>query len=334
MSIHRFFKRQFLVRSRVRAVAFLFCILLIFGCGREETANNPVVETASGVTPDEAALISTKYFPMTVGSRWVYRHSDGSEWQREITDARKIGNHTYFFFSHDRPMENPHLDSFRAPAYTLGLNRFVLLMKAMELENLVGQAILESGGNLGSLRHRFHNGEWRTTVTGEGFVILHTYKTQVGRHSDSVPIRLPLNPGMTYEALDMTMRGSIEGAQIVHSFEAQWVVSGSVGFPETIVTPAGSFPGCLKIQYGAEQTVETEEFRTGGLIPKESARSLLDLLEADVREELMELLNVIFPKLGFENLWIAPGVGPVKIETPNGIAELIDYEIKTVASGQ
>ena len=36
----------------------------------------------------------------------------------------------------------------------------------------------------------------------------------------------------------------------------------------------------------------------------------------------------IMPELGFETVWLAPGVGPVKIETPNGIAELIDYEKK------
>jgi hypothetical protein len=33
-------------------------------------------------------------------------------------------------------------------------------------------------------------------------------------------------------------------------------------------------------------------------------------------------------KLGLQTVWLAPGVGPVKIETPHGIAELIDYEIK------
>ena len=42
----------------------------------------------------------------------------------------------------------------------------------------------------------------------------------------------------------------------------------------------------------------------------------------------------IMPELGFETVWLAPGVGPVIIETPNGIAELIDYEINTVASVQ
>ena len=36
----------------------------------------------------------------------------------------------------------------------------------------------------------------------------------------------------------------------------------------------------------------------------------------------------IIPELGFETIWLAPGVGPVKIETVDGIAELIDYEIK------
>ena len=27
-------------------------------------------------------------------------------------------------------------------------------------------------------------------------------------------------------------------------------------------------------------------------------------------------------------MWLARGVGPVKIETPDGMAELIDYDIK------
>lgn len=40
------------------------------------------------------------------------------------------------------------------------------------------------------------------------------------------------------------------------------------------------------------------------------------------------------PKLGLEIVWLAPGVGPVKIEGAEGSAVLIDYEIKAVASPQ
>ena len=52
------------------------------------------------------------------------------------------------------------------------------------------------------------------------------------------------------------------------------------------------------------------------------------IIESDIHVELTDLLMAIMPELGFETVWLAPGVGPVKIETPNGIAELIDYEIK------
>ena len=70
------------------------------------------------------------------------------------------------------------------------------------------------------------------------------------------------------------------------------------------------------------------------LPPPKIQESLLSLLELDIREELADLMLSMAPGLGFETVWLAPGVGPVKIETPNGIAELIDYEMKAVASGQ
>ncbi len=56
----------------------------------------------------------------------------------------------------------------------------------------------------------------------------------------------------------------------------------------------------------------------------------LETVESEIREELNDLLMHLMPKLGLQTVWLAPGVGPVKIETPNGIAELIDYEIKAV----
>ena len=52
------------------------------------------------------------------------------------------------------------------------------------------------------------------------------------------------------------------------------------------------------------------------------------IIESDIHIELTDLLMAIMPELGFETVWLAPGVGPVKIETPNGITELIDYEKK------
>ena len=65
MSIHRFFRRRFPLRSRARGIAFLCFILLMYGCG-EETVDNPL-----GGTRETADFVpvSSIYYPMTVSSR-------------------------------------------------------------------------------------------------------------------------------------------------------------------------------------------------------------------------------------------------------------------------
>ena len=99
MSIHRFFKRQFPLRSRITGVAFLFFILLFSGCGGDEHITNPISESTGSEHP---APQPSNYFPMTFGSRWVYRYPDGSEHtrevlSREITYARKVGSYFTIF---------------------------------------------------------------------------------------------------------------------------------------------------------------------------------------------------------------------------------------------
>ena len=54
----------------------------------------------------------------------------------------------------------------------------------------------------------------------------------------------------------------------------------------------------------------------------------LETIESEIRKELTDLSMHLTTKLELHTVWLAPGVGPIKIETPNGIAELIDYEIK------
>ena len=77
MFLHRLLKKQISLRCTVSGVAFLFCILLIFGCGAEEaTDSNPLVETVGDATFN---TVTPNYFPMTLGNRWVYRSPDGSE---------------------------------------------------------------------------------------------------------------------------------------------------------------------------------------------------------------------------------------------------------------
>ena len=66
----------------------------------------------------------------------------------------------------------------------------------------------------------------------------------------------------------------------------------------------------------------------------------LELFEAELRKELITLFRDALPKMQLGAVWLAPDVGPVRIERADGISELISYDVKKgsnqrqVASGR
>ena len=333
MSIHCFFKRQFPLRSRTRGIAFLCFILLMYGCGGEESVDKPMAESVGDEKPINDVPISIPYYPMTVGNRWVYRNPDGSEWTREVIDAREIGGVLYHFFDYNPPTENGRLDFLHPTAYAGTHHRLVGLVKASKIDPTFWDIITESNEGGGGYGVRGNEFGYEIYKNGDGFVALENYITEVTWHSDWVPLRYPITPDSTYDALEIKLEGALEFISIFHSYEVQWSISGHVGSLQTIVTPAGKFNDCVGIYYDANVTpVTTKEIAVGKNHDTKKVPQLLSVLESDLNEELKDLFMLVKPKLGFENMWLAPGVGPVKIETPNGIAELIDYEVKAVAS--
>ena len=333
---HQSFKPLSPPTAENQRLAYFLVILLISACGGEETANRPMIETVEGETFSTSRL---NYFPLTVGNRWVYRNPDGTEWTREITNAKVIGDLRYHLSRHN-PANNARLDFLKNPAYAATPHRFVLLVKDNGVRDAVQQAILRSGGENPNwkLSHTFDGRTWQTQKNESALVYLFHYRTSMVSHHELLTLlRFPLVPGQIYNSLNLNLSGSNETASEFHAFEASGVISGEVGHPESVHTPAGTFEGCLKIQYQAKVlSFETTEFRN--MLPQppptKELESYLRLLESDIREELANLMISVMSELGFETVWLAPGVGPVKIETPNGIAELIDYEVKAVASGQ
>ena len=59
-------------------------------------------------------------------------------------------------------------------------------------------------------------------------------------------------------------------------------------------------------------------------------RAFREHMQDEIHKELTMLLPMLMQNLNLQTMWLAPGVGPVKIETADGIAELIDYEVKPV----
>ena len=335
-SIHHFFNKLFPLRSRVRGVAFLFSILLISGCGGEESVDKPMVESVGGEKPIYDVPISSPYYPMTLGSRWVYRNPDGSEWAREVSETKKYGDNLYHFFSSDPPLQDAQIESLRSPVYVAFLDRLDRRINANDtINDAVWEIIVESGGGtknwgLGmTCVKKLGRKPWcvpKKNIFKPGILAyLYNANTSVVWHSKLTLLPFPLVPGKTYQSLNVRLRGRNDTSFYIHAYEAEGVILGKISDDRELVeTPAGAFQDCLKIQYDAKlASYRTEEFRGSDFQGAE-----LEALESETREELTDLLMHLMPKLGLQTVWLAPGIGPVKIETPNGIAELIDYEIK------
>ena len=344
MSIHRFFRRQSSLRNKTRAVAFLFGALLIYGCGGEESMDTPLVETVGDERRNVVAPISTIYYPMTVGNRWVYRNADGSEWTREITETENYGDNFYHYFSSDPPIQDTQIESLKSPVYVAFLDRLDRRIVHNDINAAISEIIVDSGGETPSWslgmrcskrgRQKAVCESKKDRSTPGILTYLYRYNANVASHSNLTLFPFPLVPGATYNALELRLRGTYDGPFHIHDFEAEVVILGKTGDDRELVeVSAGKFEDCLKIQYEAElASYRTIEFRN--LDRMISPRVYLETIESEIRKELTDLPMHLTTKLELQTVWLAPGVGPVKIETSNGIAELIDYEVKAVVSGQ
>lgn len=329
----QFFKSIGPLTRAAAGVGFLV-VSLLFGCGGDETMKNPTVETVG----DEAFDVTPNYFPIAVGNRWAYRNPDGSEWEREVIDKEFDSHRAYYFFHYAPPIKYEQLDFLKTPLYAPTLTSLILRAKNNDINETVRKTIRQSGSvppAQWTLGHTSNDGVWRRKQKHlDALVYLYFYNAKVDSHSELTLLRFPLIPGHTYKVLDIRLSGNDQVFSYTHSFEAKGVIMGKIGDAwESVETPAGTFEDCLKIQYEARHpTTKTKVFRhQGGISAPEKLRRVL---ESDIQEEFTSLCRSIIPQLGLGTMWLAPGVGPIKIETPNGIAELIDYEIKPVASGQ
>ena len=344
MSIHCFFKKRFPLRNRAGRIVFLFSVLLISGCGGEESADKPIVESVGDEKPINEVPISTIYYPMTVGSRWVYRNTDGSEWTWEITETENYGDNFYHYFNSDPPIQDTQIESLKSPVYVAFLDRLDRRIVHNDINAAISEIIVDSGGETPSWslgmrcskrgRQKAVCESKKDRSTPGILTYLYRYNASVASHSNLTLFPFPLVPGETFNALNLRLRGRDEGSFYVHDFEAEVVILGKTGEDRELVgVSAGKFEDCLKIQYEAElASYRTIEFRD--LHRMISPKVYLETIESEIRKELTDLSMHLTTKLELQTVWLAPGVGPVKIETPNGIAELIDYEVKAVASGQ
>lgn len=290
-----------LVTNRWLPAALLLPVLLITACGNNE-------EITGVAAPHET---EPNYYPMSVGSRWVYRNPDGSVWTREATETEFIVSRKYQIFSYSPPRDY-QLEYLNSPAYEATYSH-LLLFTGDEARRMMEEVIYGT----------------------DAVPFLTSFKTTVDMGRSFVLLRFPLYPEKTWETLNIRLTG---GSSYGHqppwpelqrqdlSFEADWVVSARAGQLKSVSTPAGAFEDCLMIEYQPKQ--QSAEVTAHGRSNADLREALLRTRGKGIRENLSTLFASVMPKLGLETVWLAPGVGPVKMKTPDGIAELIDYEMK------
>jgi len=330
------------------------------GCG-EETIEKPLDENVNGTRETEDfADMSPIYYPVTVGSRWVYRNPDGAEWSREVTEIEEVGSHFFVFFSYDLPINDNQYDPSETPAYTPSPfviapdGRLIYDIKLSDLNDTVSQTIARSGRvppnkwvtglrclsdrrprcRLRKLENIVRDGKDLQEINNDALMLLYRYDARVDWNSKMTLLRLPLVPYRRWKAIDVSLSGTRylppiwdnEGIGDIHSFEADVTISGIAGQPESVVTPAGAFEDCLKIRYEMTRlSFKTTEFSAAALFFEQR---IIDLYEKELRKELTTLFRDGLPRMQLGTVWLAPDIGPVKIERTDGISELISYDVK------
>ena len=323
-----------------RRIACLLSILLILGCGGEDSVHTPVVDSVGDENPLHGVLTSSPYYPTTLGSRWVYRNADGSEWTREIAETEVVNRHKLLLFFSDNPLlegneETKQLMFVKAPSYIVTSDKIVHPISLTELHNRLGKTI-DIRYNISKTVHGIFNGF--EVNTRYGFVGSRTYKIHGLRHSDFRLLASPLVPGAAWNALDLRFSAAhnIAPQWFSHSLEAHIEIWAKIGANRTsIVTLAGTFEDCLEIQY-YQTRLEIETIKLSVSVGDDIRaqefpkvwKEIRKYVEAEIPKTAETEFRKAMPPVQSASLWLAPEVGPVKIKDASGISELIAFDVK------
>ena len=326
--------------AAVLALQFI-SVILISGCGQEVFDKSLGGSVNDEEKTELAVPISTPYFPTTLGSRWVYRNTDGSEWAREIAELDFVNRHDFLLFYSDNPPleENEEAGQFvfvKAPSYFVKFERIVRPITLKELQYKIGKTI-EIPYKISKTVHGIFNG--MEVNTRYGFTGSRAYKIHGLERSDFNLLASPLLPGKAWKALDIRFSVVHNKAPqwFSHSLDAHLEIWAKIGANRiSIMTPAGTFEDCFEIQYHPTpfqiETTDLEVSVDGGFgqaaeFPK-VWKEIRKYVEAEIPKTAETEIRKAMPHFQSASLWLAPEVGPVKIQDASGISELIAFDVK------
>ncbi|MDE0681564.1 MAG: hypothetical protein OXI63_01495 [Candidatus Poribacteria bacterium] len=252
----------------MRLISLMLCgIFILFGCGSDETP-----------APIEQQM--PNYFPDTVGSRWVYRNADGSEWSREVTDGNSIHGEGSQVFTYTPPVTETEFDYLKPD---------VLRVTDSQVLFVIGEKI-----------DRYVQNELPASVADEFAGLELDITVAPITHPKFVFCQLPLTPNFQWDAFNTNVNGSIILQNLVllqFPFEVHVSVKGEVVAIGSLETPAGSFEETYQIEYQTEITQTlfseaetTQQRQTVWFAPH------VGIVKIEGESGVTELIAYIFPE--------------------------------------
>ena len=206
----------------MRLTSLILCgTFILFGCGSDETPA-PVKEMPN-------------YFPDAIGSRWIYKNSDGIQWTREVSGEANIGGKDYRVFKDTSPLSETKLDFLNSTYYRVTPNE-VIYTASEQVTDYVQTELPKA------VQDEFAGLE--LTVAVEPFV-----------HPELVFFQIPLVPNSQWDALNIKVNGNIILQNLVLlqiPFEAHISIKAEVIAESPLETPAGNFEKTYRIEYQTE----------------------------------------------------------------------------------
>lgn len=199
----------------------LCAVLILFGCGSDETSE----------------LIASKpnYFPDAVGSRWVYRNSDGLEWEREISGETNFEGKDYRIFTDTPPIMIAEFDFLMSTYHRVTSNQ-ILAAVGEKVERLVQTELPKA------VQAEFAGLELTAVVDPISY-------------PEFVLFQMPLILNLQWDAFTVKVEGNIileNLALLQFPFEVHISTKAKVTADSPLETPAGSFEQAYRIEYQTE----------------------------------------------------------------------------------
>lgn len=218
-------------------------LLLLFGCGSDEVS--------------ELIEVMPNYFPDSIGTRWVYLNSDGTQGTTEVNDEINIDGRNYRTLKEIPPDAESDFDLLKPMPYRITENQILFAIGGKidhYVQNKIPALVQDDLAGLD------------LSVTVEPIPL-----------PELVFLQFPPSPSLQWNALDMKINGNIILQNLTllqFPFEVVIRVMGKVVAEGPLETPAGNFEKTYQLEYQTKitqtlfsETETTEHSQTIWFVP-------------------------------------------------------------------